>query len=1038
MPNLSSELRNRLENTAKAARRTAEAAAKVAVERLTVGSAEPGTHLSVEERQLRNRLRAHGRQLGDQRDTKTGAQSIDRLKHECAYEHWHRMLFARFLAENHLLIHEKEGMPVTLAECDELAVDEGAPDGWTLAARYAARMLPQIFRPDDPVLQVGFALEHKRALERLVTELPVEVFTAEDSLGWVYQFWQAERKDEVNASGDKITGETLPAVTQLFTEHYMVLFLLHNTIGAWWAARLKSEGRILKSEWDKSQTEDDCRKLVALPGYDFTYLRFIKGSNGDWVPAGGGFPGWPRSLKDFKLLDPCCGSGHFLVAAFVLLVQMRMQDDKLSAKDACDAVLRENLHGLELDPRCTQIAAFALALTAWRFAECPPALMPLAELQYRGAFWSQVNHKDWTVLAFLQSADGGLGLDVARDNATLDAMKTALVKLVEMDIQDLTGHRLEASDFHALLSPDPVREILAWMNDPKAAQAKLTAQQWDAFCHSCKDKFGLHPTKDGPLRAAELMGLRQGNWGQVWERFREAPRRYPILPGWLRKAKPQDDDLFLKESDEVWPQSNEIHETALRIALNSCEGKSAQTVIQRIRELEAVHGKRRSWVWAELDQAPLAVALKHLTTLVRTCGKPVAGGSLEDMVASYVNDGWCADAAVVDALSLLEKKDDIEAVQAVIRAVYLPWLEASALAFQRLVTTDYALIRSKAQASVSDVAKGTAILFADGLRFDLAQKLKAKLADKGLQVELSWRWTALPPVTPTAKPAASPITDLFTGDEACEEFRPRIRDGGKDLTSERFKQLLNERGCQVLSDKKLGQPDRVAWLECGSIDSTGHKEGWKLAKRLPEELNGLAGAIVALLEGGWKTVKVVTDHGWLLMPGGLPKLDLPKFLTETRWGRCALIKEGVHSEMPSVPWHWASTVHVAVPSGVGAFNASLEYAHGGLSVQECLVPELTISSAAPAAADISISSVKWVGLRCRIQASSGAAGLTADIRESIADKATSLVAKPKEIEADGQTSLLVPDDRKAGMKATVVLVDASDAVVAKFPTVIGV
>lgn len=184
-------------------------------------------------------------------------------------------------------------------------------------------------------------------------------------------------------------------------------------------------------------------------------------------------------------------------------------------------------------------------------AECPSALMPLAELQYRGAFWSQVNHKDWTVLAFLQSADGGLGLDVARDNATQEAMKTALVKLAEADVQDLTGHRLEASDFHALLSPDPVREILAWMNDPKAAQAKLTAQQWEAFCHSCKDKFDFHPMKDGPLRAAEMMGQRHGNWSQVWDRFREAPRRYPHLPGWLRKAKPQDDDLFLKDDDEV-------------------------------------------------------------------------------------------------------------------------------------------------------------------------------------------------------------------------------------------------------------------------------------------------------------------------------------------------------------------------------------------------------------------------------------------------------------------------------------------------------
>jgi hypothetical protein len=424
MPPLPTQLRNRLETAVKQARRTAEAAAKVALERLTVGSAEPGTHLSVEERQLRNQLRAHGRQLGDQRDPKAGGQSISRLIHECAYEHWHRMLFARFLAENHLLIHDKEGMPVTLAECDELARDLSADDaddrrlekeaetnlrksaqsvdGWVLAARYAARMLPQIFRPDDPVLQVGFAPEHKRALERLVTELPVEVFTAEDSLGWVYQFWQAERKDEVNASGDKITGETLPAVTQLFTEHYMVLFLLHNTIGAWWAGKRLSAD---DADLHRLETEEEVRKAVSLPGYEFSYLRLIReevsaddagertleqqgkenlrssAKSADkqyrWKPAAGAFPGWPKSLKDFKLLDPCCGSGHFLVAAFVLLVLMRMQDEKVSAKDACDAVLRENLHGLELDPRCTQIAAFALALTAWKFTDCFRPLPPL-------------------------------------------------------------------------------------------------------------------------------------------------------------------------------------------------------------------------------------------------------------------------------------------------------------------------------------------------------------------------------------------------------------------------------------------------------------------------------------------------------------------------------------------------------------------------------------------------------------------------------------------------------------------------------------
>jgi hypothetical protein len=138
-----------------------------------------------------------------------------------------------------------------------------------------------------------------------------------------------------------------------------------------------------------------------------------------------------------------------------------------------------------------------------------------------------------------------------------------------------------------------------------------------------------------------------------------------------------------------------------------------------------------------------------------------------------------------------------------------------------------------------------------------------------------------------------------------------------------------------------------------------------------------------------------------------------------------------------VPWHWAETVHIAVPPGVGAFKTSLEYSHGGLSLQECLVPELTIGSAATTMAEAVVSSVKWVGLRCRIQASESAVALVADIRESIADAKTSLVSKPKEIESDGQTSLLVSDDRLAGKKAFVVLIDASGSVVTKFPTVIG-
>ena len=351
---LSKPLRSRLEATVKAARDIAETAARSALEHLGVGEPKAPVHLTPEQAELRRRLRLHGRQLGDaflpspasgRGAGGEGASRVQDIRHlvwEVAYEHWHRMLFARFLAENHLLMHP-DGVPVSLADCDELAKDEGAADGWELAGRYAARMLPQVFRNDAPALQLRLAPEHQRELAKLVSGLDTDTFRASDSLGWVYQFWQAKRKDEVNASEVKIGADELPAVTQFFTEPYMVAFLLHNSLGAWWETRHPGE-----------------RCPVQL-----TYLRNLD----DGAPAAGKFGGWPASLKDFKLLDPCCGSGHFIVAAFHLLVPMRMQAEGLGAAEAVDAVIADNLHGLEIDARCVEIAAFALALAVWSYPD---------------------------------------------------------------------------------------------------------------------------------------------------------------------------------------------------------------------------------------------------------------------------------------------------------------------------------------------------------------------------------------------------------------------------------------------------------------------------------------------------------------------------------------------------------------------------------------------------------------------------------------------------------------------------------------------
>ena len=366
MPPLDPTLRSALEKAVAEARGRAEDAARVALDVLAVSDSKAYATLTREQRELRNVLRAKARQLG------SGSQSagFTLLVEEVAYVQWHRMLFARFLAENSLLMHTT-GVAVTLDDCEELAGEEGDEDRWATAARYAGNMLPGIFSPDDPSIQVKFAPEGRAALEAVLSTIPGLVFVSDGALGWVYQFWQSKKKKEVSSSGRAIEKLDLAAYSQLFTEDYMVRFLLENSLGAWWAAR-HPDSPLVK---------------------EFKYLRFRE----DGTPAAGAFPSWPERAAEVTVMDPCCGSGHFLVAACEMLHRMRMEEEALDATRAVQAVLRENLFGLEIDPRCVQIAAFALALTAWKvggYRELPPLNVACSGIPVRGQL------EAWTKLAF--------------------------------------------------------------------------------------------------------------------------------------------------------------------------------------------------------------------------------------------------------------------------------------------------------------------------------------------------------------------------------------------------------------------------------------------------------------------------------------------------------------------------------------------------------------------------------------------------------------------------------------------------------------
>lgn len=393
---LSKAHRKLLENATGAARILAESACRAALENLAVHEKDYRSHMSAEQRLLRNRLRARGRTVGDALDKRTGIQEIHHLCELAAYEYWHRLLFTRFLTENHLLITDEANgsVPVTLEECEELAPELGGRDGLDLACRFASLTLPGVFRRDDPVLDLPVALNDQVELRRLLATLPSECFLTDDALGWTYQFWQAQRKDEVNASGKKIGADELAPVTQLFTEDYMVEFLLHNTLGAWWVGKLGALN---------AATEEEARAQAALgaaegvPAISWAYLRFVQDKTSKtWRPAAGTFDAWPRSARLIRLLDPCMGSGHFLVFALPQLVRLRMEEEKLSAQEAVVAVVRDNIHGLELDERCTQIAAFNVALTAWKLAGYQS--LPTLNLACSGLA-PRTTEADWVVLA---------------------------------------------------------------------------------------------------------------------------------------------------------------------------------------------------------------------------------------------------------------------------------------------------------------------------------------------------------------------------------------------------------------------------------------------------------------------------------------------------------------------------------------------------------------------------------------------------------------------------------------------------------------
>lgn len=662
--------------------------------------------------------------------------------------------------------------------------------------------------------------------------------------------------------------------------------------------------------------------------------------------------------------------------------------------------------------------------------DCPQALQPLVELQYRGAVWHQKNGRDWTVDAFLSSESGG-GLDIAQDNRTRDAMLRALPLLATEPLASLRGRRLDAEDFDRLAIGDPVRDLLAWMSEPQAFETRCGRARYETFRDVCRREFGFDPDEGGPQVAGDALLNATGKWEGVWRRFCEAPALYPGVSQRLREARPRD--LLVDRSRQ--PGVNQEEEERLRRDLEAAGSLHHAEACERVLALEAAHKERRNWVWARIGESPLAQALAPLARLAELTRQPLGGASAQAMAADYANGGWRCDRAMLESLASRASGTESALIARVVRTLYEPWLDRSARRFQELIGQ----VEASSLVTGVPAEKDTCVLFADGLRFDVGGMLAERLEACSLRVQLTHRIAPLPTVTATAKPMASPAHASCTGTAAEEDFTPLIAVSGQPATAPRLRSEMARVGVEVLEPAEVrfaASAEGGGWAEIGKLDEIGHSLGVRMVREIDAEIEAIADRVAGLLGAGWERVRVVTDHGWLLLPGGLPKVELPAYLVATKWARCATVRGESAASVPVFAWHWNRHARIASPPGIGSFIANTEYAHGGVSAQECVVPELVIERGAEVVRG-KIVGISWRGMRCRVTVESNASGLAIDLRLNWKQPASSVAASVKAVEANGEISLAVVDDRHEGTGAAVVLLDADGKVLDYKPTTVG-
>ena len=670
---------------------------------------------------------------------------------------------------------------------------------------------------------------------------------------------------------------------------------------------------------------------------------------------------------------------------------------------------------------------------------CPEPVRPLVELLYRGVLWNHPNGRDWTVAAFLGSPKG-VGLDIAGDRDTLDALRGALSEVAVRPVAQLRGRRLDAGDFNEMLSDDYRGELLRWMGDPATIRARLDNDEWAAVRRQCGDNLDFDPGREADVAAGARLGEGRGPWAAVWKRYAQAPETYPGVEELLRRSRPAGELAFERER---WPDLNDEDEAEVRKMLSALPRRPVEEARDAVLALEAEHGRRRNWVWARLGHSPLATVLRPLAGLADATRSAIGGAAPDEIAAAYKDTGWRADAYARTALARASGPD-APLISSTVRHLLEPWLRDTAAAFQEAV--ERTPLPRRGEQPLVKAREDECLVFVDGLRYELGRDLADRLERRGCEVTQGKRWAAIPTVTATGKPAVAPVADLVEGDTLGTDFRPVIRTDGdqrptRPALADKLRRAMEERGYQIVGDGTFDLPleaGALGWQETGRVDKFGHDhDALTLARLVDQEFEAIADRIARLLDAGWRSVRIVTDHGWLWLPGGLPMVTLPKHLTESQWSRCAVVSGASTPDVPRHPWHWNESQWFATPPGIACFSKRDEYAHGGLSVQECLIPDIRVERTAVSGIAATIRSITWRRLRCYAEVEvRGTGPVTADLRletpsgESVAQTA-------KQAQDDGSVSLVLASDEHEEKTLVLVVTSADGRILSQQPTRVG-